>query len=190
MMPRWPSGGPSLMLLTFCRAKNRSLSFGRADLAVHDVAGAQGEAADLRGRDVDVVGARQVVVVGRAQEPEVVRQDLEDAADEHGAVAAGVGLEDLEDQLVLLERAEIDELVAVGQFLELGHGQQLEFVELEDAGHLGAFGGGGLGGGALGGDLGGARGLLFGRQRRARRAVVAEGLAAAGTGRRSRLRSK
>ncbi len=51
----------------------------RADLAGDGVAGAQVEAADLRRRDVDVVRARQVVVLGRAQEAEAVRQAFEDA---------------------------------------------------------------------------------------------------------------
>jgi hypothetical protein len=47
---------------------------GRADLPGDGVAGAQVEAADLRGRDVDVVGPGQIVVVGRAQEAEAVGQ--------------------------------------------------------------------------------------------------------------------
>ena len=45
----------------------------------HGVAGVQVELADLRRRDVDVVGAGQVVVVGRAQEAEAVGQRLEHA---------------------------------------------------------------------------------------------------------------
>ena len=43
---------------------------GRADLAGDRVAGAQVEAPDLRGRDVDVVRTGQVVVIRRAQESE------------------------------------------------------------------------------------------------------------------------
>ena len=50
---------------------------GRADLAGDRVAGPQAEPADLAGRDVDVVGAGQVVVVRAAEEPEAVGQDLE-----------------------------------------------------------------------------------------------------------------
>src|SRR5438876_7862639 len=37
------------------------------------------EAADLRGRDVDVVRARQIIGVGRAQESEAVGEHLDDA---------------------------------------------------------------------------------------------------------------
>jgi hypothetical protein len=51
----------------------------RPDLARHGVAGVQVELADLRRRDVDVVGAGQVVVVGRAQEAEAVGQHFEHA---------------------------------------------------------------------------------------------------------------
>ena len=56
----------------------------RADLTRDRVAGMQIELADLRGRHVDVVGTREVVVVGRAQEAEAVGQDLEDALREDG----------------------------------------------------------------------------------------------------------
>jgi hypothetical protein len=55
---------------------------GRADLALDRVAGAQAEAADLARADIDVVGARQVVGLGRAQEAEAVLQDLEHAVAE------------------------------------------------------------------------------------------------------------
>ena len=43
--------------------------FRAADVAFDGVAGAQAEAADLRGRDVDVVRAGQVVGLGRAKKP-------------------------------------------------------------------------------------------------------------------------
>ena len=52
---------------------------GAADVAVDGVAGAQAEAADLRGRDVDVVRAGQVVRFRRAQEAEAVGEHLDDA---------------------------------------------------------------------------------------------------------------
>ena len=76
---------------------------GRADLAGDGVAGAQVEAADLRGRDVDVVGAGQVVVLGRAQEAEAVGQALEHAFGEDQAALFGLRLQDLEDQLLLAQ---------------------------------------------------------------------------------------
>ena len=57
-------------------------------MAFDGVAGAQAEAADLRWRDVDVVRARQIIGVGRAQEAETVGQNLDDAfADDIGFLA-------------------------------------------------------------------------------------------------------
>ena len=73
----------------------------RADLAGHRVAGVQVELADLRRRDVDVVGAGQVVVVGGAQEAEAVGQRLEHAFGEEQAALLGARAQDLEDQLLL-----------------------------------------------------------------------------------------
>jgi hypothetical protein len=57
----------------------------RPDDARHGIAGVEVELADLRRRHVDVVGARQVVVVGRAQEAEAVGQRFEHALREHRA---------------------------------------------------------------------------------------------------------
>ena len=63
----------------------------------------QAEAADLAGRDVDVVGAGEVVVVGAAEEAEAVGQDFERPLAEHQAVLLDPLLEDLEDQVLLLQ---------------------------------------------------------------------------------------
>ena len=95
---------------------------GRADLAGDGVAGAQVEAADLRGRDVDVIGAGQIVVLGGAQEAEAIGQAFEDALGEDEAALFGLGLQDLEDQLLLAESG------------GAGHGQVFsDLVELLDA---------------------------------------------------------
>ena len=57
-----------------------ALAFLRAsDLALDRVAGAQTESANLRRRDVDVVGAGQVVCFRRAQEAEAVLQNFDNA---------------------------------------------------------------------------------------------------------------
>ncbi len=56
---------------------------GPADAAGDFVAGAQVEAADLAGRDVDVVGAGQVAGIVRAQEAEAVGQDFQHAVAGH-----------------------------------------------------------------------------------------------------------
>ena len=67
----------------------------RADLAGDRGAGPQAEAADLARRDVDVVGAGQVVVVGAAEEAEAVGQDFQRALAEHQAVELHPLFEDL-----------------------------------------------------------------------------------------------
>ncbi len=56
-----------------------------ADMAVEGVAGPQAEAADLRGRYVDVVRSRQIVRFRRAQKAEAVGENFDDAfADDVG----------------------------------------------------------------------------------------------------------
>ena len=65
------------------------------------VAGVQVEAADLGGRDVDVVGAGEIRGVGRAQETEAVGQYLERAAAVNALPLARLVLEEREDQLLL-----------------------------------------------------------------------------------------
>src|SRR5690606_12257001 len=77
---------------------------GPADAAGQVVAGTQVEAADLAGRDVGVVRAGQVAGLGRAQEAEAVRQDLQHAVGLHALAVAGQYLEQGEDH-VLLARA-------------------------------------------------------------------------------------
>ena len=72
----------------------------RPNLARHRVARVQIELAYLRGGDVDVVGAGQVVVVGGAEEAESVGQRLEHAFREDEAALLGAGLQDLEDELL------------------------------------------------------------------------------------------
>jgi NADPH:quinone reductase-like Zn-dependent oxidoreductase len=64
--------------------------FRAADVAFNGVAGTQAEAADLRGRNVDVVRAGQIIGVGRAKEAKAVGQNLDDA------FADNVGLRDRE----------------------------------------------------------------------------------------------
>ncbi len=74
---------------------------GGPDLAGDGVAGAQIEAPDLGGRDVNIVGPGQIVVIRGPEEPEAVRQDLQDAAAEDHPVFFHLGLEDGENELLL-----------------------------------------------------------------------------------------
>ena len=93
---------------------------GAADLALDGIAGPEREAADLRGRDVDVVGAGEVVGVGRAQEAEAVLEHFDDALADDLGVARGELLEDREHQLLFAERARVLDVELFGEGKELG----------------------------------------------------------------------
>ena len=103
----------------------------RPDLAGHGVAGVQVELPDLRRRDVDVVGAGQVVVVGRAQEAVAVRQHLEHAFGEDQAALLGARAQDLEDELLLAHARGVRDLELLGQVRELRHAHVLERGEVD-----------------------------------------------------------
>ena len=115
----------------------------RPDLPGDGVAGVQIELADLRRRDVDVVGPGEVVVVGRAQEAEAVGQHLEHALGEDEAGLGGAGAQDLEDQLLLAHAGGAGDLVLAR---DLGEGRDAHFLERREVQRY-LFGGGGGGGG-------------------------------------------
>ena len=101
---------------------------GAADLALDGVAGAQREAPDLRGRHVDVVGARQVVGVGRAQEAEAVLQHLDHAGADDVGLLGGQLLEDGEHQLLLAHGAGVLDPGLLGEAQQLRRGLGLEVL--------------------------------------------------------------
>ena len=103
----------------------------RPHLAGDRVAGLQVELANLRRRDVDVVRARQIVVVGRAQEAEAVRQHLEHALGEHEAAQLGLRLEDLEDQILLAHAGGAGDVQILGDLGELLNAHVLQVVDVE-----------------------------------------------------------
>ena len=109
-----------------------------ADLAGNGVARPQIELLDLRRRDVDVIGARQVVVGRRSEESVPLGQDLEHALGEYEPVLRRLGLEDLEYDLLLPQarqpldverRGDVDELLDLlrFQFRNVHHGQTSDF---------------------------------------------------------------
>ena len=132
--------------------------FGGADLAGDGVAGAQVEAADLRGRDVDVVRAGQVVVLGGAEEAETVGQAFEDALREDEAALFGLRLEDLEDELLFAQAGGAHDAHAFGDVVEPLDGHVFELDEVEGGLAVPVFGG------VAAGD--GAGVVVFGRSRR------------------------
>ena len=106
----------------------------RPHLAGDRVAGLQVELADLRRRDVDVVGAGQVVVVGRAQEAEAVRQHFEDAFGEHEAAHLGLRLQDLENQILLAHAGGAGDVQILGDLGELLDAHVLQVVDVQRGG--------------------------------------------------------
>ena len=102
---------------------------GAADLALDGVAGAQREAPDLRGRDVDVVGTGEVVGVGRAQEAEAVLEHFDDAFADDLGLLGGELLQDREHQLLLAERARVLDLELFGKGKELDRRFGLEVLQ-------------------------------------------------------------
>ena len=129
---------------------------GRTDLARHRVAGLQIELANLRGRDVDVVGAGQVVVVGRAQEPEAIGQHFQHAFREDEPALLGLGLQDLKDQLLLAHPGRAGHLEILGDLREVLDRHLLQLGDVEArllALVQGVFG-------RFGGDVGLRRGLM------------------------------
>ncbi len=127
---------------------------GRPDLAGDRVAGAEVELADLRGRHVDVVRSRKVVVLGGAQESEPVGQALQHALGEDQPLLLGLRLQDLEDQVLLAHSGRVLDLQIFGDLEEL---RNLDFVECPDVERVAMLDGSrGLLSGRVGKPLGGA----------------------------------
>ena len=105
--------------------------FGRADLAGNGRTGLQAEPADLAGRDVDVVGAGQVVIVGAAQKPEPVGQDLQRSLAVHQPVHLHAFFQDAEDQVLLLHARHVGDVLFAGLLDQLGHAHLLQFGDVD-----------------------------------------------------------
>jgi hypothetical protein len=93
---------------------------GAADVAVDRIAGAQAEAADLRRRDIDVVGAGQIVRFRRAQESEAVRQHFDDAFADDVDFLLRQLFEDGEHQLLLAHGAGVLDFEFLGKHEQFG----------------------------------------------------------------------
>ena len=76
-----------------------------ADIAADGIAGFEIEFANLRRRDIDVVGAGQVIVVRRTKKSIAIGQDFEHAFGKDVAFFFALGLKDLEDQVLFAEAA-------------------------------------------------------------------------------------
>src|SRR5262249_18683723 len=79
---------------------------GGADLTADGIACAEIESANLRGRNVHVIRAGQIVVLGGAQEAETIGQAFEDAFGEDQTALFRLDLQDLEDEFLLTQTRE------------------------------------------------------------------------------------
>ncbi len=105
---------------------------GRADAAGDGVAGAQGKAADLAGRDVNVVRTGQVGTVRPAQEAVPVRHDLQHAFGVDVVAAARRGAQQLEHHILLARAGDVFQPHRFRRFQQLGGGLALEFGNMQN----------------------------------------------------------
>jgi hypothetical protein len=92
----------------------------RSDLAVHGVAGAQAESADLAGADINVVGAGEVVRFRTAQEAEAVGQDFQRAVALDRLIVVGEIFEDREHDILLAQRRCVLDLEGFSEIHQFG----------------------------------------------------------------------
>jgi hypothetical protein len=108
-----------------------SLAFlGWANLPTHCIARAQIKLSDLRWRNINVVGARQVVVFGRTQETKAIRQCLEHALGEDESALLRLRREHLEDQLLLAHAGRARHVHAFSDAGQFGDRHLLEVGEV------------------------------------------------------------
>ena len=94
--------------------------FWRPDLAPYAIAGAQTKTANLRLRDIHIVGARQQARA--AQEAKSVGNDIENAIAEAMTGLFGLGLQKLEDQILFFKAADAANTAGAGQFAQIAQG--------------------------------------------------------------------
>ncbi len=104
----------------------------RADLALDRIAGAQAEAADLAGRDIDVVRPGEIIRLGRAQEAEPIGQNFQNplAIDRH--IVHRQLLEAGEHQLLLAQVRGVFDLQLFREGQEFGRGFLFQFFEMHE----------------------------------------------------------
>ncbi len=102
---------------------------GTADVPVDGIAGPEPEPADLGGRDVDIVGPRQVIGFRGAQEAEAVREHFDHALADDVDFAAGQLLEDGEHQLLLAHGAGVFDFELLGKAEQLGRSLGFEILQ-------------------------------------------------------------
>ncbi len=107
---------------------------GRADFAFDRVAGAQAEFADLIGRDVDVVGAGEIVGLRAAQEAEAIGEHLDRALTHDQFAILSLSLEDREHQILLTQRRSALDAEFLGHRHQFGGRGFLQFFKMHGRG--------------------------------------------------------
>ena len=123
-------GRKAVHRIDFDECKVAFVVFGCTDFAFDRVAGVQVEAADLRGRNIDVVGARKVARVGAAQKAETIGQNFERAVAENLFALFGTLFENCEHEFLLAHALRIVDLKFGSHLKQLADVQCFELREM------------------------------------------------------------
>ena len=102
---------------------------GTANQPFHRIAGAQAEPADLRRRNINVVGTGQIIRIGRAKEAEAILQDFDDAFANDFDVAARQLFQNREHQLLLAHDRSVLDFVFFREGKQLGRRLKLQVLQ-------------------------------------------------------------
>ena len=102
-----------------------------ADRPLYGVAGPQAETADLGGRDVDVVGAGQIVRFGRTQETEPVLKHFHRAGADDLDLLGSELLQDGEHELLLAHRGGVLNLDLLRESDQVRRGLGLQILKFD-----------------------------------------------------------
>ena len=110
--------------------------FRRPNLAGDGRPLSQSETSNLTGRDVDIIGARQVVIIRTAEEAEPVGQDLQRPLTEHQPGHLGPLFEDAEDEVLFLQARNLADLFLLGEVDQLFHRHALQSSHVDVVHHI------------------------------------------------------
>src|SRR5690606_33719479 len=98
----------------------------RTNLSRNGRAGAQTKAANLARRNVNIVGARKVVIIGTAQKAETIGQNFERPLAVEQTVHFDPLFENLEYKILLLHGGGVFDVILAGLLNEFGHAHALQ----------------------------------------------------------------
>src|SRR5438105_14659091 len=103
----------------------------RPHLAANGVARFEVEFADLRWRNINVVGSGEIVVIGRTQKAVAIRKDFKHAFGEDVAFFFALRLKNFENQVLLAHAAGAGEIERAGNLRKLGYVLFYEFSNVQ-----------------------------------------------------------